>query len=218
MNHRQTWLWGLALAVVVLLCGVCFVYVDKPVAIWMHGQRHTLLRRFFNVVTNLGESQWYLVPGLVLFIAYRKSRAFVAQAGLFLFTTVAASGLSTDLIKYVLGRARPSLWFEHGFYGFHWFHGAHAWSSFPSGHATTAFSAALALALLFPRHRWTCLVAAAAIAISRVVLTHHYVGDILAGAYVGALSTMWLYGRVFRERLAAARSVRLDSKRRVIQS
>ena len=43
------------------------------------------------------------------------------------------------------------------------------------------------------------------LAISRVVLTHHYVGDILAGAYVGALSTMWLYGRVFRERLAAAR-------------
>jgi undecaprenyl-diphosphatase len=54
-------------------------------------------------------------------------------------------------------------------------------ASFPSGHATTAFAAAVALSLLVPRMRWWALALAALIAYSRVYLGVHYWSDIPPG-------------------------------------
>ncbi len=59
--------------------------------------------------------------------------------------------------------------------------------SFPSGHATTAFAAAAALAVLVPRLRWPAMGLAALVALSRVYLGVHFVLDILAGAVLGTL-------------------------------
>jgi membrane-associated phospholipid phosphatase len=59
-------------------------------------------------------------------------------------------------------------------------------ASFPSGHATTAFAAAVACALLVPRARWPAIALASLVAASRVYLGVHYVFDVLAGALLGA--------------------------------
>lgn len=59
--------------------------------------------------------------------------------------------------------------------------------SFPSGHATTAFAAAAAVAVLMPRLRWPALALAALVALSRVYLGVHFVLDVLAGAALGLL-------------------------------
>jgi undecaprenyl-diphosphatase len=58
-------------------------------------------------------------------------------------------------------------------------------SSFPSGHAATAFAAAVAIALVYPRLGRPLLVLAAAIAISRVYLGVHYILDVAAGTLLG---------------------------------
>jgi len=58
--------------------------------------------------------------------------------------------------------------------------------SFPSGHASTAFAAAMAITVLAPRLRMPALVLAALVAASRVVLGVHYPSDVLVGALVGA--------------------------------
>ncbi len=57
--------------------------------------------------------------------------------------------------------------------------------SFPSGHATSAFAAAIVLGSAFPRLRWALLALAAAIAWSRVVVGVHYPLDVLGGAVLG---------------------------------
>ena len=204
MDDRKSLTRSLAVVAVASLCILSYLFVDRPLAIRLHGIEHTSLQRVFAVITRLGESQWTIVPGFLLFLAFRKSRKHAAMAGLFVAGAVAVSGLVVDLLKFVLGRARPSLYFERGLYGFDLLHGVHARQSFPSGHAATAFSAALALALLFPRHRWACVAAAAVVAASRVILEQHYVSDVIAGAGLGVASTMFLYDRVFRARLAAA--------------
>lgn len=58
--------------------------------------------------------------------------------------------------------------------------------SFPSGHASTAFAAAAALAVFAPR--WlgaACLAVAALIGISRIELGVHYASDVAGGAALG---------------------------------
>jgi undecaprenyl-diphosphatase len=68
-------------------------------------------------------------------------------------------------------------------------------SSFPSGHSATAFAAAVAVALLFPRLRVPLLTLAALVALSRVYLGVHYWTDVLVGSALGAtigLLTGWL--------------------------
>ncbi|MCB0792829.1 MAG: phosphatase PAP2 family protein [Flavobacteriales bacterium] len=71
--------------------------------------------------------------------------------------------------------------------------------SFPSGHAATAFSLCLAMAVIDGR-RWTgpfWSMLAAGIAFTRVYLSEHFTGDILAGGTIGVVVTtgvfLWLY-------------------------
>jgi undecaprenyl-diphosphatase len=58
--------------------------------------------------------------------------------------------------------------------------------SFPSGHSSTAFAAATAVAILCPRLRPFALAIAAAVALSRVYLRVHFPLDVVAGAALGA--------------------------------
>jgi undecaprenyl-diphosphatase len=59
--------------------------------------------------------------------------------------------------------------------------------SFPSGHATTTFACAVAIAFLVPKWRWPALAVAATVGIARVYLGVHYGIDVLAGAALGTL-------------------------------
>jgi len=58
-------------------------------------------------------------------------------------------------------------------------------ASFPSGHAATAFAAAVAIGLVHPRLRRPLLALAAVVALSRVYLGVHYVLDVVAGTILG---------------------------------
>ena len=58
-------------------------------------------------------------------------------------------------------------------------------ASFPSGHAATAFAAAVAVGAFYPRLRWPLLGLAALVGLSRIYLGVHYVLDVLAGAALG---------------------------------
>ncbi len=59
--------------------------------------------------------------------------------------------------------------------------------SFPSGHATTTFAAAAAVAVLMPRLRWPAFALALLVATSRVYLGVHFVLDVIVGAVLGTL-------------------------------
>lgn len=74
-------------------------------------------------------------------------------------------------------------------------------ASFPSGHATSAFAAAVAVALIYPRLGRPLLVLAAVVAVSRVYLGVHYVLDVAAGALLGVaigIAAAWAVKAVAR--------------------
>lgn len=58
-------------------------------------------------------------------------------------------------------------------------------ASFPSGHAATAFAAAVAIALVYPRLGRPLVALAVVIAVSRVYLGVHYVLDVAVGTVLG---------------------------------
>ena len=60
------------------------------------------------------------------------------------------------------------------------------YASFPSGHATTAFAALVAIGAIFPQARALMWIYAVLIALSRVIITAHHPSDVIAGAIVGA--------------------------------
>ncbi len=76
-------------------------------------------------------------------------------------------------------------------------------TGFPSGHSTSSFAAATALATFFPRVGIVALVLAALIALSRLVLFVHFPSDIVFGTELGILCG--LAGAAFVRR-AAGRS------------
>jgi membrane-associated phospholipid phosphatase len=65
--------------------------------------------------------------------------------------------------------------------------------SFPSGHANSAFAAALALTLAFGRKGALAYIPAALIAASRCYVGVHYPSDVLAGMIVGTAVSLAVY-------------------------
>jgi membrane-associated phospholipid phosphatase len=95
------------------------------------------------------------------------------------------SSLVSTVVKALVDRPRPT---------FDPLVDLPASASFPSGHATTAFAAAVACAVLIPRLKWPALTLATLVAVSRVYLGVHYVFDVVAGALLGTavgLAVAW---------------------------
>ncbi|WP_439815668.1 phosphatase PAP2 family protein [Zavarzinia sp. CC-PAN008] len=183
------------------------LWVDRPVAYYFKAREADA--GLFKLLEDVGNGAWFLWPSgvlaLVLWAAWRlmgpgtgptrRRTRHLAEAVTFFFSAVALSGLVVVLLKVVFGRTRARLLFESGDY--HWllFAFGSENASFPSGHANTAFAAALALGFLLPRGRWLFVALALPVAFARVAMTQHYLSDILGGAAVAYLTTYWLRTR-----------------------
>ncbi len=203
---NRAYKWSMAVTAVILLCVLSYIFIDIRAALWFHTLNSKLVNDVFNFITDFGESQWYLIAGVLLFAAFRKSNPGRAYSGLFLSLSVAVSGIVADIIKYFAGRARPTIYFSEHLYGFNSFHYEYEWTSFPSGHAATAFSAAIVLATLYPRWRILFLFSGALIAFSRILLTQHYISDVIAGSWLGIVSSILLYNLYFKTKLDVSAS------------
>ena len=196
--------WPMSLAGSLVACLLSMLFVDRPLAVFLAGHTSDDLRAFFRVWTTLGLSQIWLVPSGVAALGLlatgiwagaperrARGRRWAAAAGYF-FVTVAGSGLLVDLIKVVVGRDRPRLPLDSGLYGFHPLHVGYAVNSFPSGHAQTIWAAMVALWIMVPRYDLMWLAIAVIVSLSRVIITVHYLSDVLFGAYLGIAGSLWL--------------------------
>ena len=108
---------------------------------------------------------------------------------------VGAAASLTAVLKELVDRVRPAL-ADPGIEALVATPGS---ASFPSGHAATAFAAAVAVGAFHPRVRWPLLGLAALVGLSRIYLGVHYVLDVLAGAALGialGLAVVWATRRL----------------------
>ncbi len=161
--------------------------------------------------TYLGKSHWMLIgSGLYFIVAlfrditrlaqpHRLRRVVRAWAAFYVFACVAVSGVIVNIFKYGLGRARPRHFEEYGAFAFNPLSAEASWASFPSGHATSAASLAVALALLFPRFAGGFISMGMIVAITRMAAGAHYPSDVLGGCLLGTLLS-WVLARSFAAR------------------
>ena len=152
-------------------------------------------------VTRIGKSDLWLVPsavcigiasvGAALAVSRRRAGMFSLHAlrAAFIFAAIAVPGLWTALAKWMLGRARPQLGVEAVF-DYQPFSVDAAFTSLPSGHATTVFAAAIAITALWPRTGFLLWPLAVTIAFSRVLVFAHNPSDVIAGAIVGTVGAL----------------------------
>jgi membrane-associated phospholipid phosphatase len=206
--ERRTPLWPVKGWITVAALAAILVVVAG--SMWLFdalliGEARLLPKRVvatFEWITWFGNSGWFLWPTgiLLLIIAVspwsklsRMSQsvlaAVVVRTG-FIFLAVGVPALFVTIIKRVVGRARPYVWQVTDPYSYSPFIWKASYASLPSGHASNAFAAAIAIGALWPRARLPMWIYALVIAISRVVVNAHFPSDIIVGAVIGTIGAL----------------------------
>jgi membrane-associated phospholipid phosphatase len=131
-------------------------------------------------------SAWWVKSLVILAIALIADVARRSRVPLGLLCAGVAYGLSEAAatgLKEVIDRARPSILDA----SLHPLVAIPQSAAMPSGHATTAFAAAVAVGLVHPRLRVPLVALATLIAISRVYLGVHFASDVIVGALLGTV-------------------------------
>jgi len=185
--------------VAALLIAISILYLDKDLTLYCDTHFNDT-RQLFWLLTKVGNGTLYFTLFPVLFVYFRWIRRDISLAHkmLFIFTSIAASGITNSILKFIFGRYRPYKLLSDSLYGFTFFSLDAAVTSFPSGHANLITSLALSLSLVFPRLKYVFLVVALLVMMSRVVVGVHFLSDVVFGAYVAVLITL-LVRRTFEQ-------------------
>lgn len=150
--------------------------------ILMNGKHSAGTELFFSWFTYLGDGLFTLLLFVLLLLARQLLQA------VHLLLAYVYSGLLVQLIKHVTHMPRPKVFLHANQYD-QFIEGISrgGWSSFPSGHTTTAFAVATVLALYANNKWWRTfyLMAAILVGYSRIYLGHHFLEDVLAGSIMG---------------------------------
>jgi len=185
-----------------MLTIILYQFADKPISTYFYTLHNETITKVFKVLTGFGNSAWYFIPSILLFFYFKKIKKEPNKAliALYIFMTNLVAGLLVWVLKIPFGRARPKLYFQDNLYGFEWFEIKPDLVSFPSGHTITIISTVVAFSLLFPKWKYLLLPFGALVAFSRVVLTQHYMSDVLFASFLGTMVAIYLYQYYFKSK------------------
>jgi undecaprenyl-diphosphatase len=194
--------WLLVVLIVgILLCGLSFL-ADQAAAEWVRTHDSRSLKHLAGFLSRWGDWPELMFFGCVgLGLARIAQNRVVCKIVLCMMIAASISGALVNSVRLLTGRARPNnteatqewngLWRGGEFLLF-----KSKYHSFPSGHTGTAF-AFFAIPLFAHRQRgWWALLAAAAIAWSRVYLNVHHLSDVTTGALIGLITAFFVWERL----------------------
>ncbi|MEM9258412.1 MAG: phosphatase PAP2 family protein [Bacteroidota bacterium] len=167
-----------------------FTYNQGDALVAINKLRSPFWDVFFKVGTRFAEPVAYVT--ILIFVA-----AFSYRRAIFTVVAGALAGIVAGILKMVFAQARPMRWFFDNYEEIwhslnHFEEEWRSWdvdSSFPSGHATSAFALYSFLAFTSRRNKLTfgllCFALAFMVAFSRMYLLYHFLRDVTFGAGLG---------------------------------
>ena len=184
----------ISFAIVVVFCFIGFFFLDLIVAKYCASTftNHNNIRSILKDISKLGIATFYLLFAAVCFVFFRfiKKKRLWSNRALFVFLSISFSGILVLIVKFIFGRYRPRMYLEEQLYGFQFFQLKGKLTSFPSGHASTIVALMLALYFISPKYRVIYFIIAFVIVISRVLVCHHYLTDVVFGSYLAVVTTV----------------------------
>ena len=189
-----------ATAACIVVVVVCYYFVDRPVAFYVHnhGVDKFALFKWLTYPPPIVQTWSPLVLAL---LALRRAWGPWQRWQQVLFVAC-VSLIVADQFRYTLGDAAgrdwPETWHDdnpsligNGTYGFHPFHADDDEGSFPSGHAARIAGFLSVFWLALPRGRWLYAIVAVPMLVALVAMNYHFVGDVIAGCVVGGIVGVW---------------------------
>jgi membrane-associated phospholipid phosphatase len=182
-----------AITVAAILVIVCYFFVDRPVAQFVHAHKNAELKWLTLPPPIVQAWSPAVIALLVVVRAFRPFRRWEVTLLAACISMIVADQFRESL-AVVFGRYWPDTWIDNnpsligdGAYGFHWFHEGSAYGSFPSGHLARTVGIAAVVWISYPRLRWLCVLLSLAVAVGMVGMNYHFVGDVIGGSFVGGI-------------------------------
>jgi membrane-associated phospholipid phosphatase len=189
------------LIVGIIVCGLSFL-CDQTVIQWVKAHDWKSLKDIAGFLSRWGDWPELMLYGCIgLGLAWLARSRVVCKVLLCMMIAATISGAVVNSVRLLTGRARPNnteatqewngLWRGREFLLF-----KSKYHSFPSGHTGAAFAFfGVPLFANWRRDLWA-LLAAAAIAWSRIYLNVHHLSDVMVGALVGLVTAFLVWERL----------------------
>ena len=177
--------------------GLCALAIDRPLAHFIYDHVSARVHKALDRVTHYAKAGHWLAAAIIALTTAAIARHFGARGrdlpllinySLAFIAMLTLGSAVLHVIKLVLGRRRPRDDMEMGLYGFKPLAFNLEYNSFPSGHALTICCVAVIFTCVWPFWWPLWFAIAALLAVTRALLTAHFLSDVLIGAGIGLLA------------------------------
>ena len=180
-----------------IVLGLGALFIDRALAHFIYDHVNARTHKFLDGITHYAKAGHWLAAAIVALgvaAGLKHLGLFAAQvtqlinySGAFIISLIVGSAV-LHVIKLVLGRRRPRDDMEMGLYGFMPLAFNLEYNSFPSGHALTICCVAVIFTCVWPLWWPVWFAIAALLAVTRALLTAHFLSDVLIGAGIGLIA------------------------------
>lgn len=187
-------LWA---GLVFILLGILALAIDRQLAHFIYDHVSARTHKALDSITHYAKAAHWLAAAILALIVAAGMRHYDVLAeeatqlvnySLAFIASLTMGSAVLHVIKLVLGRRRPRDDMEMGLYGFQPMAFNPDYNSFPSGHALTICCVAVIFTCVWPMWWPVWFGVAAILAVTRALLTAHFLSDVLIGAGIGLIA------------------------------
>jgi membrane-associated phospholipid phosphatase len=182
---------------ILIALGLAALLIDRALAHFIYDHVSAKAHKFLDGITHYAKAGHWLAAAILALAGAAIARHFGANGegisqminySLAFIASLTLGSAVLHAIKLVLGRRRPRDDMEMGLYGFKPLAFNLEYNSFPSGHALTIACVAVIFTCVWPVWWPLWFGIAGALAVTRALLTAHFLSDVLIGAGIGLLA------------------------------